>query len=227
QLLRTIRFFLHKRKDAVAQWSRSVQSAQIDHEKEGLPMWWCPWIHDLGLMAGCVRHGFMNINAMRGDSALPLSPSSVNDHITRALIVGVEDPMSHMDEDFPTAGVAPAVPTPPINPSMSPPNGAGAGNDAGAAGGSGGVAGAGSGGSGYSIAAALAAAAAAVRAGKGFDGTDDRVQAWLGETCSEFPTRRAAEERVFRICLALTKLLPPENPLRVRCYNSKADRNGV
>ncbi|CAM9540448.1 unnamed protein product [Scytosiphon promiscuus] len=196
-------------------------------------MWWCPWIHDLGLMAGCVRHGFMNINAMRGDAALPLSPSSVNDHITRALIVGVEDPMSHMDEDFPTAGVAPAVPTPPANPSPSTPDGGGgggSGNDTGSAGGTGGGAGAGavgSVGSGYSIAAALAAAAAAVRAGKGFDGTDDRVQAWLGETCSEFPTRRAAEERVFRICLALTKLLPPENPLRVRCYNSKSDRNGV
>ena len=34
QLLRTMRFFLYKRKDAVAQWSRNQQSAQINHEKE-------------------------------------------------------------------------------------------------------------------------------------------------------------------------------------------------
>lgn len=34
QLLRTIRFFLCKRKDAVAQWSRNLQSAQIHHDKE-------------------------------------------------------------------------------------------------------------------------------------------------------------------------------------------------
>ncbi|CAN0209255.1 unnamed protein product [Laminaria digitata] len=115
-------------------------------------MWWCPWIHDLGLMAGCVRHGFMNINAMRSDTTLPLHPSSVQDHITRALIVGVEDPMSHMDEDFPTAGA---------------------------------------------------------------------VQAWAEESSSEFPTRRSAEERVFRICVALTKLMPLSNPLRVRCYNER------
>lgn len=159
-------------------------------------MWWCPWIHDLGLMAGCVRHGFMNVNAMRNDTTLPLHPSSVLDHITRSLVVGVEDPMSHMDEDFPTAGVAPA---------------------AGAAGGEGGK---GTGG-GYSMAAAVAAAAAAVRAGKGFDGTDEGVQAWAEDSSRQFPTRRAAEERVFRICVALTKLMPLSNPLRVRCYNER------
>lgn len=180
---------------------------------QGLPMWWCPWIHDLGLMAGCVRHGFMNINAMRGDEALPLNPTSVNDHITRTLIVRVEDPASRMGQDFPTAGVAPP-PQPPAggaSPSQTPPGVGGVGG-----GGGGGVAG---GGAGYSAAAALAAAAAAVRAGKGLDGSDGRVQAWVREACSEFPARRAAEERVFRICVALTKLLPLSNPLRVRYYN--------
>lgn len=185
-------------------------------------MWWCPWIHDLGLMAGCVRHGFMNINAMRSDTALPLHPSSVQDHITRALIVGVEDPMSHMDEDFPTAGVAPPVPPP--APASPPPltldgakglvaGGEGVGGAVGGAGGAGGGA--------YSLASAVAVAAAAVRAGKGFDGTDEAVQAWAEESSSEFPTRRSAEERVFRICVALTKLMPLSNPLRVRCYNER------
>ena len=66
-----------------------------------------------------------------------------------------------------------------------------------------------------------AVAAAAVRAGKGFDGTDEAVQAWAEESSSEFPTRRSAEERVFRICVALTKLMPLSNPLRVRCYNER------
>eukprot|EP00903_Cladosiphon_okamuranus_P007802 g7551.t1 len=213
QLLRTIRFFLCKRKDALAQWSRNLQSAQIMHEKEGLPMWWCPWIHDLGLMAGCVRHGFMNINAMRGDEALPLNPTSVNDHISRALIVRVEDPISRMGQDYPTAGVAEPPPAPVAaapgtsSPSQVPP-------------GTGGGAGGGAGPAGYSAAAALAAAAAAVRAGKGLDGSDVRVQAWVREACSEFPVRRAAEERVFRICVALTKLMPLSNPLRVRSYNA-------
>lgn len=43
QLLRTIRFFLLKRKDAVAQWSRNLQSAHIQHEKEVRPAsLWCP-----------------------------------------------------------------------------------------------------------------------------------------------------------------------------------------
>lgn len=34
QLLRTIRFFLYKRKDAVAQWPRNLQSTEMNHEKE-------------------------------------------------------------------------------------------------------------------------------------------------------------------------------------------------
>lgn len=186
-------------------------------------MWWCPWIHDLGLMAGCVRHGFMNINAMRSDTTLPLHPTSVLDHITRALIVGVEDPMSHMDEDFPTAGVAPAAPANPPSTPLPLEADKGAVESVGGVGdGVAGVGGAGGAGGGtYSLASAVAAAAAAVRAGKGFDGTDEVVQAWAEESSSEFPTRRSAEERVFRICVALTKLMPLSNPLRVRCYNER------
>lgn len=168
-------------------------------------MWWCPWIHDLGLMAGCVRHGLMNINAMRGDASLPLNPGSIRDHITRTLVVRVEPPQPPQkpaaEGVLPTAaGVAPAA-----VPGTAAAVGAAAGGGAGA---------------GQLTAAALAAAAAAVRAGKGLDGSDGRVQAWVGESCLEFPTRRAAEDRVFRICVALTKLMPLSNPLRVRCYNN-------
>lgn len=159
-------------------------------------------------MAGCVSHGFMNVNAMRADPALPFHPSSVLDHITRALLVGVEDPMSHMDEDFPTAGVA-AAPKVPVDAA------------AGSAPGGSPAASAGASSSGFSIVAAVAAAAAAVRAGKGFDGTDDAVQAWAKESSAEFPTRRAAEERVFRTCVVLTKQMPQSTPLRVRCYNER------
>ncbi|CAN0150637.1 unnamed protein product [Ascophyllum nodosum] len=199
QLLRTLRFYLYKRKDEVAKWSRNQQSAQVKHDRDGLPLWWCPWIHDLGLMAGCVRHGFMNVNAMRSDTTLPLNPSSILDHITRALVVGVEDPMSQMDKDFPTAGVAPTAGLP---------------QDGGKT--------AASPRSQSSVASSSAAAAAAVRAGKGLDGTDEKVQAWAEEASEEFPTRRATEERVFRICVSLTKLLPHSNPLRVRSYNERS-----
>lgn len=147
-------------------------------------------------MAGCVRHGFMNIHAMRSDTTLPLNPSSILDHITRALVVGVEDPMSQMDKDFPTAGVASSS----VTIGASPQDGGKAGAQR---------------------SSTSAAAAAAVRAGKGLDGTDEKVQAWAEEASSEFPSRRAAEERVFRICVSLTKLLPHCNPLRVRCYNER------
>lgn len=135
----------------------------------------------------------MNIHAMRSDTTLPLNPSSILDHITRALVVGVEDPMSQMDKDFPTAGVSSAS----VTAGASPQDGGKAG------------------------AQRSAAAAAAVRAGKGLDGTDEKVQAWAEEASSEFPSRRAAEERVFRICVSLTKLLPHCNTLRVRCYNER------
>ncbi|KAG5186807.1 hypothetical protein JKP88DRAFT_133924, partial [Tribonema minus] len=54
-----------------------------------LPIWWCPWIHDLAVMVGCLKHGLLNVNAMRTDASLPLTPASVSHHIMRSLVTPV------------------------------------------------------------------------------------------------------------------------------------------
>lgn len=48
-------------------------------------MWWCPWLHDLAVMVGCIKHGLLNIEAMRLDTALPLSPAAVAHHVSSSL----------------------------------------------------------------------------------------------------------------------------------------------
>lgn len=166
---------------------------------QGLPIWWCPWIHDVGLMAGCVRHGFMNINAMRSNTELPLNPSAILEHITRTFLNGraSEESPSHPDGGVVQSGDAALVSAADPGKVVNPPGS--------------GVGGASSVGYGF------------LKTGKGFDPGDEAAQAWAEEASAEFPTRRSAEDRVFKICVAMTKLLPLNNPVRIRVYNERCD----
>ncbi|CAM9914329.1 unnamed protein product [Choristocarpus tenellus] len=171
--------FLNKRQAAAAQWSRNSPMARIKHSKEGLPVWWCPWIHDLGLMAGCVRHGFMNVNAMRNDTSLPFHPAAALEHISRTLLRG--DPRSTERGDRGDSATSHG------------------GNTCG--------------GSGDGV--------LAVNPKGAFKADAEGVREWAEEVSTQFPSRRAAEDRVFRICMGLTKLMPLSHPIRVRCYNER------
>lgn len=146
---------------------------------QGLPIWWCPWIHDLGLMAGCVMHGFMNINAMRSNVLLPLNPTAILEHISRTFL---------------NNGRAPGEPSSRADGASAAENPSGSGQPPGLG---------------------------VLKPLKGFSPGDDAAQAWAEEASVEFPSRRSAEDRVFRICVAMTKLLPPHNPVRIRVYNER------
>lgn len=168
-----------------------------------------------------MKHGFMNVNSMRGDTSLPLHPAAALDHITRTFLSGstaIPMPMPQIEgaglgkicgigesSNDPSSGTSDAS--------------AGVGSDDKAGGGGG------SGRGGTEVAAAAAAGTAAANAAiivrRGFDGGDERVQAWAEEASGEFPTRRAAEDRVFRVCVELTKSLTPTSSARVRCYNER------
>lgn len=142
-------------------------------------------------MAGCVKHGFMNINAMRSDNALPLNPSATLDHITRTFLNGGvpgETLSQHID----------AIAAGEITAGVAPPAWATEANKIGGS-----------------------WAAAAARVGKGFDPGDAAARAWAEEASEEFPTRRSSEDRIFKICIALTKLMPMNNAHRIRCYNER------
>ena len=35
-----------------------------------MPIWWCPWKHDIDLLVGCARHGYLNISNIIKDTSL-------------------------------------------------------------------------------------------------------------------------------------------------------------
>lgn len=84
QLLRSVRFVVGRRVDALASLLRDRGARLV----QDVPVWWCPWIHDLALVVGCAKHGLVDARAMRGDPDLALHPDAVRRHVHRVFLQG-------------------------------------------------------------------------------------------------------------------------------------------
>lgn len=185
---------------------------------------------------------------MRGDTTLPLHPAAALEHITRTFLsstgraypAAVAVPPSRPSPnptpqvsaaptgaagdagDASTTSAAATTAAGAIAGTSGSPSPTPSGEAASGGGGAGkGQATAGGGGAAAAAAAGAAAAAAAMIVTRGFDREDERVQAWAEETSGEFPTRRAAENRVLRVCVALSEQMPANSSIRIRCYNER------
>ena len=61
-------------------------------QANGIPVWWCPWIHDLGLLTSAALYGLGSIATV-----LPLQQSKIEQHVRETFVEG-------------TAGSNPALP---------------------------------------------------------------------------------------------------------------------
>lgn len=52
----------------------------------GIPVWWCPWIHDLGLLVHAALYGLASITTV-----LPLQHSYIEQHVRETFIDGTPD----------------------------------------------------------------------------------------------------------------------------------------
>ena len=62
------------------------------------PIWWCPWIHDIGILIGCIKHGFLNINMILTDKELPFSQCNLETHIRKTFLNPYNSSSSSRDE---------------------------------------------------------------------------------------------------------------------------------
>ena len=53
-----------------------------------IPVWWCPWIHDIALMVGCLKHGYMALEQICRDEELPLTTNHLLMHVKRTFLYG-------------------------------------------------------------------------------------------------------------------------------------------
>ncbi|CAM9106653.1 unnamed protein product [Phaeothamnion confervicola] len=222
QLLRCCRFVIGRRVQALAAWTAGP-TAGVRAQDRALPAWWCPWVHDVALMAGSVRHGLLTVNAMREDPVLPLGPAAVTEHVRKIFLR--RPASSSLSSSW--AGAAAGT-----NHITGQPKSFGNGNGGDGASdddderGGAGRCGGGGGGGGVTVKSEHGHSG-------GVGGVDDGLQpqpatvglfapdapgvaAWVQDMGMQFPPRRALEDRLYRVLEEINRGLPLAHPLRLR-----------
>jgi chromodomain-helicase-DNA-binding protein 7 len=83
-LLRTISYVLNCNVTKLMDYLRSPAGRSVDN----MPIWWCPWIHDLGILVGMLKYGFMKMDAVIADPELPFYPAHVRAFVQKVFISG-------------------------------------------------------------------------------------------------------------------------------------------
>lgn len=78
QIMRAIRFVLSHKLEELDAYLRSPSGRDMG---DSMPVWWCPWIHDLSLMFGFSRHGYMALEKIVQDEDLPFTKVALEQHI--------------------------------------------------------------------------------------------------------------------------------------------------
>eukprot|EP00603_Paraphysomonas_imperforata_P012346 CAMPEP_0114454474 /NCGR_PEP_ID=MMETSP0104-20121206/2602_1 /TAXON_ID=37642 ORGANISM="Paraphysomonas imperforata, Strain PA2" /NCGR_SAMPLE_ID=MMETSP0104 /ASSEMBLY_ACC=CAM_ASM_000202 /LENGTH=2336 /DNA_ID=CAMNT_0001626863 /DNA_START=48 /DNA_END=7058 /DNA_ORIENTATION=- len=86
RMLRTMRYILCRYPVPLKTFLRQ----QAGSYTIGMPVWWCPWIHDIALMVGCLKHGFVNLDAILEDEELPFCTENLERHINRVFVYGTK-----------------------------------------------------------------------------------------------------------------------------------------
>lgn len=87
QLLCAAHFVMSNHFNALQEYLRSSQGRNVDF----MPTWWCPWIHDIGLLLGVVKHGFLALKQFKEDLDLPFNDKYLEPFI-RKLFINSPDP---------------------------------------------------------------------------------------------------------------------------------------
>lgn len=86
--LRVIQYFLTVGSSQLFMYLRCPVGRSKLSQENGMPAWWCPWIHDVGVMAGCLKHGFLSMDAILSDRSLPFHDDHLKKHIRCVFLYG-------------------------------------------------------------------------------------------------------------------------------------------
>jgi hypothetical protein len=90
------------------EYDRFIQllKSPIARELNGLPVWWCPWIHDVGLLLGCIKHGFLALEKIVSDPELPFHRNHLEKHIRRVFLYGCAAVLPSALDELPDKNIA-------------------------------------------------------------------------------------------------------------------------
>ena len=86
QLLYAADYVLSNSFDSLVQYLRSPTGRNVDH----MPVWWCPWIHDIGLLLSLVRYGFLAFDKLLQDEELPFHARYLESHVRQVFLLGTQ-----------------------------------------------------------------------------------------------------------------------------------------
>jgi hypothetical protein len=84
QMLRAAQYLLSHELQNLMVYLRSPGGRNVD----SMPLWWCPWIHDLGALIGLVKYGFLSLREMKCDPDLPFTPQYLDSHVRQVFLLG-------------------------------------------------------------------------------------------------------------------------------------------
>ena len=92
--LRAIRYLLNRELPSLLEYLQSYSGRNVSD----VPVWWCPWIHDVALLIGCFKHGFLALEEICLDTELPFYLPTLKKFIRRVFLFGMEGalPAAHM-----------------------------------------------------------------------------------------------------------------------------------
>ena len=86
--LRAMRYVLSEHLEELVAYLQANARVYSDNT---VPVWWCPWIHDIALMVGCLKHGYMALEQICRDKELPLTTNHLLMHVKRTFLYGSGD----------------------------------------------------------------------------------------------------------------------------------------
>jgi superfamily II DNA or RNA helicase len=82
---RAVRYILSRHLNPLMSYLKSNASK---YHSIGVPVWWCPWIHDLAMMIGYLKHGYMALEPITKDPTLPFTAEAIYNHVCRTFLYG-------------------------------------------------------------------------------------------------------------------------------------------
>eukprot|EP00597_Dinobryon_sp_UTEXLB2267_P004843 CAMPEP_0170077316 /NCGR_PEP_ID=MMETSP0019_2-20121128/14156_1 /TAXON_ID=98059 /ORGANISM="Dinobryon sp., Strain UTEXLB2267" /LENGTH=1791 /DNA_ID=CAMNT_0010289569 /DNA_START=144 /DNA_END=5519 /DNA_ORIENTATION=- len=87
QLRMSVHFVLANALPRLLDYLKSPFGRSVDH----MPVWWCPWIHDLAVLVAIVKYGYLNqlsLLQIMEDDELPFERKHLEEHIRRVFLYG-------------------------------------------------------------------------------------------------------------------------------------------
>eukprot|EP00599_Poterioochromonas_sp_BG-1_P012287 CAMPEP_0173165178 /NCGR_PEP_ID=MMETSP1105-20130129/21158_1 /TAXON_ID=2985 /ORGANISM="Ochromonas sp., Strain BG-1" /LENGTH=1859 /DNA_ID=CAMNT_0014085969 /DNA_START=279 /DNA_END=5859 /DNA_ORIENTATION=+ len=84
QMLYIMYFLLVNCEEVLVDYLRSPLGRNV----ENMPIWWCPWIHDIGLFLGFLKHGYLSLESIYQDESLPFTKEYLQSLVQRVFLEG-------------------------------------------------------------------------------------------------------------------------------------------